>query len=292
MQNDVIISCALTGAGDTTKLSPYVPVTPEQIANEALAARKAGAAIVHIHVRDPATGGPSMALAHYAEVVKRIRDSGSDVIINLTSGAGARFTPSKEDPKRATPDSTISSPEVRVEHIVSLKPEVCSLDVATMAFGNHAFVNLPGDLTRMAKLIQEAGVKPELEVFDLGHVRLARELAESGVIKGPPLFQLCLGIPWGAPATPETMMLMRDQLPKGAMWAGFGISRMQLPMVAQAVVLGGHVRVGLEDNLYIAKGELSKGNAPLVERAVKIIESIGTNVASPAIARKLLGIAA
>ncbi|MEO7405346.1 MAG: 3-keto-5-aminohexanoate cleavage protein [Burkholderiales bacterium] len=292
MQNDVIISCALTGAGDTTKLSPYVPITPEQIANEARAARKAGAAIVHIHVRDPATGGPSMALAHYAEVVKRIRDSGSDVIINLTSGAGARFTPSKEDPKRATPDSTISSPEVRVEHIVSLKPEVCSLDVATMAFGNHAFVNLPGDLTRMAKLIQEAGVKPELEVFDLGHVRLARELAESGVIKGPPLFQLCLGVPWGAPATPETMMLMRDQLPKGAMWAGFGISRMQLPMVAQAVVLGGHVRVGLEDNLYIAKGELSKGNAPLVERAVKIIESIGANVASPAIARKLLGIAA
>lgn len=291
MQPEVIVSCALTGAGDTPRLSPHVPVTPQQIADEALAAARAGAAIAHIHVRDPATGAPSMAYAHYAEAVERIRDAGSPILINLTTGPGARFTPSAEDPRRATPDSTIANPEARVEHVVRLKPDICSLDVATMNFGAHAFVNIPSHLTRMAKLIQEAGVKPELEVFDLGHVRLARELVESGVIRGPALFQLCLGVPWGAPATPETMMLMRDQLPANANWAAFGISRAQFPMVAQAVLLGGHVRVGLEDNIYLGKGVLSPGNAPLVERAVGIIEALGARAATPARARALLGLA-
>jgi len=285
---DVIITCALTGAGDTTKLSSAVPITPEAIANEAIAARAAGASIVHIHVRDPETGAPSMRFEHYREVVERIRDAGSDVIINLTTGAGARFTPSAEDPRLATRESTITHPEARVEHVLRLKPEICSLDVATMNFGSHAFLNVPAHIERMAALVQDAGAKPELEVFDLGHVRLARHLCEQGVIRGTPLFQLCLGVPWGAPATPETMLLTRDQLPPNAVWAGFGIARNQFPMVAQAALLGGHVRVGLEDNLYLAKDRLAPGNAALVERAVAIIESIGFMVATPRSARALL----
>ncbi|MCZ7564350.1 MAG: 3-keto-5-aminohexanoate cleavage protein [Burkholderiales bacterium] len=288
MTRDVIITCALTGAGDTTKLSSAVPITPEAIANEAIAARAAGASIVHIHVRDPETGAPSMRFEHYREVVERIRDAGSDVIINLTTGAGARFTPSAEDPRQATRESTITHPEARVEHVLRLKPEICSLDVATMNFGSHAFLNVPAHIERMAALVQDAGAKPELEVFDLGHVRLARHLCEQGVIRGTPLFQLCLGVPWGAPATPETMLLMRDQLPPNAVWAGFGIARNQFPMVAQAALLGGHVRVGLEDNLYLAKDQLAPGNAALVERAVAIIGSVGLVVATPRSARALL----
>jgi len=290
MAREVIITCALTGAGDTTKQSPAVPVTPEAIAREAIAARTAGAAIVHVHVRDPATGAPSMKFEHYLEVVERIRDSGTDVIINLTTGPGARFTPSVEDPRQATRESTITHPEARVEHVLRLKPEICSLDVATMNFGSHAFVNVPAHIERMAALVQDAGVKPELEVFDLGHIRLARHLCEQGLIRGTPMFQLCLGVPWGALATPETMLLMRDQLPAGALWAGFGISRHQFPMVAQAALLGGHVRVGLEDNLYLAKDQLATGNAALVERAVAIIESLGFAVATPRGARVLLGL--
>lgn len=288
MTREVIITCALTGAGDTIALSAAVPVTPEKIASEAIAARIAGASIVHVHVRDPATGAPSMKFEHYREVVERIRDSGSDVIINLTTGAGARFTPSARDPRQATRESTITHPEARVEHVLRLKPEICSLDIATMNFGSHAFVNVPAHIERMAALIQDAGVKPELEVFDLGHVRLARHFCEQGVIRGAAMFQLCLGIPWGAPASPEAMMLMRDQLLPDAVWAGFGISRYQFPMVAQAALLGGHVRVGLEDNLYLAKDQLAPGNAALVECAVAIIESLGFAVATPRSARALL----
>lgn len=231
-----------------------------------------------------------MDLAHYREVVERIRGSGTGVLINLTTGAGARYTPSAEDPKRATAESTLSSPEARVGHILELRPDVCSLDIATMNFGEWAFVNIPGHLKRMAELIGSARVKPELEVFDFGHVRLARELIDKGFLKSPPLFQLCLGVPWGAPVTPEMMMAMKTQLPPDAVWAGFGISRMQFPMVAQAMLLGGHVRVGLEDNLYLDRGVLSPGNAPLVSRAVEIIRSLGDQPATPAQAREILGL--
>jgi uncharacterized protein (DUF849 family) len=290
MSRSVIIYCAVTGAGDTFRLNPAVPVTPMQIAAECAAAAQAGAAIVHVHVRNPETGGPSMAIEHYREVVERIRASGIDVVINLTTGPGARYTPSTDDPRRAAPESTIATPEKRVEHVLALKPEVCSLDVATMNFGEHAFVNVPRDLRRMAELIRRSGAKPELEVFDLGHVRLACELVAKGVIDSPPLFQLCLGVPWGAPATPQTMLLMRDQLPSGAIWAGFGISRSQFSMAAQAVLLGGHVRVGLEDNLYLEQGKLAPGNAALVERAVRIVEALGERAATPAEARAILGL--
>ena len=286
----VIITCAVTGGGDTAKLSPAVPVKPADIARECLAAAAAGAAIVHIHVRDPATTRQSMDVALYREVVARIRDAGTDVLINLTTGPGARFVPAADDPRMPGPGTTMATPQARVAHILELKPDVCSLDVATFNFGAHAFVNIPGHLSAMAKLIKQASVKPELEVFDLGHIRLARHLIETGDISEPPLFQLCLGIPWGATASPRSMMAMRDELPAGAMWAGFGISRQQFPMVAQAVVLGGHVRVGLEDNLYLSRGVLAPGNAPLVERAVKIIELLGSEVATPKQARQLLGL--
>lgn len=287
MSRPVIVTCALTGSGDTTGLSPHVPITPEQIANEALAARAAGAAVVHIHVRDPGTGKPSLELDLYREVVRRIRESGSDVVINLTTGVGARFTPDEADPNRnASPG--IYSPEERIKHVLDLRPDICSLDVATMNFGGHAFVNIPGHIERIARAVREIGVKPELEVFDLGHAALARHLVEQGLFTTPIWFQLCLGVPWGAPATTEAMLAMKQLLPAGALWSAFGIGSKQFPMVAQSVILGGHVRVGLEDNLYIGRRQLAPGNAPLVERAVRIVLDLGAEVATPAEARAIL----
>jgi uncharacterized protein (DUF849 family) len=293
MNEKTIITCAVTGSTmDALRANPAVPVTPQQIAEECLRARAAGATIVHIHVRDPETGAPSMELKHYEEVVKRIRDAGSDVLINLTTGAGARFSPREDNPMQATADSTMSSPEKRVEHVLKLLPDLCSLDVATMNFPTYAFVNVPSHIERMAKMVQDAGVKPEMEVFDLGHARLAANMVQRGVIKGRPLFQLCLGIPWTAPATTAGMMAMAAELPVGSNWAAFGISSQEFPMVAQAVLLGGHVRVGLEDNLYVKRGVLAKSNADLVERAVRIIDALGSSPATPAEARKMLEIGA
>ncbi len=291
MARPVIISCAVTGgSGEAPKKSQYVPITPEQIANDCIAAAKAGANITHIHVREPSTGNGSMELKYYREVVDRIRNSKVEVLINLTTGTGGMYVPSKEDPGRAGPGSNITTPEARVAHILELKPDVCSLDVATMNMTNTVFMNTPSHLEKMAMMIASAGVKPELEVFDHGHLRLAADMVKRGLIKSPPLFQMCLGIAWGAPADTETMTLMRSQLPPGAVWAAFGISRHEFPMAAQAVILGGHVRVGLEDNLYIAQGKLSAGNAPLVERAVQIIEALGERRATIAETRQLLGI--
>jgi len=290
MSRKVMISCAITGAGDSVKINPAVPVLPKDIARESIEAAKAGAAIVHIHVRDPATGGPSMDNELYAEVVDRIRQSGSNVIINLTTGPGARIVLGTEDPRAFGPGTTMSRPDTRVSHVQRLKPEVCSLDIGSFNFGAHVFVNTPGHVTEMADMIRAAGVKPELEVFDLGGIRQAKAMIEGGHVEKPYLFQLCLGIPWAAEATPETMIAMRDLLPEGAIWFSFGVSRQQFPMAALAVVLGGHVRVGLEDNLYLSRGVLAPGNAALVERAVEIIESIGSEVATPDEARGILGI--
>lgn len=288
MRQKVMITCAVTGGADTAPKYPNVPVTPEQIARAAIDACSAGAAIAHIHVRNPETGKPSGELALYREVVERIRDSGSPVIINLTTGFGGRFVPGAPDPRTPGPGTTLRSPEERVAHVVALKPEICTLDVATMAFGETAFLNLPMHLRPMAQAIREAGTKPELECFDLGHARLALRLVEEGLIDAPPLFQLCLGIAWGAPATTEAMAALAAMLPKDAIWAAFGISRMQMPMVAQTVLLGGHVRVGIEDNLYIAKGELARDNAQLVERAVQIIRLMGVEPMTPDEARAML----
>jgi uncharacterized protein (DUF849 family) len=291
MLEKVIITCAVTGSTmDALRINPAVPVTPKQIADEVIAAHGAGAAVAHIHVRDPETGKPSMEFRLYEEVVKRIRDSGCDVLINLTTGPGARFAPSKDNPMVANADSTMASPQARVEHVVRLQPDLCSLDVATMTFPSYAFVNVPQDVIRMAELVQEAGVKPELEVFDLGHVRLAAHLCQTGVIKGRPLFQFCMGVPWSAPATVSALMAMLDILPPDSQWAAFGISAQEFPFVAQAAMLGGNVRVGLEDNLYLSRGRLADGNACLVERAVNIIENLGSSVATAAEARQLLGL--
>tara|TARA_R110002020_G_scaffold47580_1_gene135272 strand:+ start:1627 stop:2541 length:915 start_codon:yes stop_codon:yes gene_type:complete len=287
MARKVIISCALTGGAQLAKNSQYVPITPAQIADEAIAARRAGAAIAHIHVRDPQTGAPSMAFALYKEVVDRIRDSGSDVIINLTTGPGARFAQLPDASSAATLPQTAA---FRTSHIAALRPDICSLDVATMNFGEGSIVNQPATVRAMARTIRENGVKPELEVFELGHLRLANALLAEGVLPELPFFQLCLGIQWGAGADVETMLLMRNMLPKNAIWSAFGIGRSEMPVVAQSVLLGGHVRVGLEDNLYLRAGELAKGNAPLVERAVAIVESLGEEVASPEDARTLLAL--
>jgi uncharacterized protein (DUF849 family) len=291
MARPVIITCAVTGGADTVGKHPAIPVTPEEIATASIEAAKAGAAIAHIHVRDPKTGQGSMEFDLYREVVERIRDSGTDVIINLTTGAGARYIPSDNDPAVGGPGTTMATPDNRVVHIQKLKPEICSLDIATMNFGDWVFMNTPAHLTKMAKAIREAGVKPELEVFDTGQVRLARKLIADGALDGAaPLFQLCLGIPWGAPASTESMMFMKSLLPENAIWAGFGISSMEMPMVAQACLMGGHCRVGLEDNLYISRGKFAPSNAALVEQAVSIIRSLGEEPATPAQARELLGV--
>ena len=293
MSRKIIITCAVTGAGDTTKKSRAVPVTPEEIAASSIAAAKAGAAAVHIHVRDPKTGEPSMAVELYRETVGRIREFGVDVIINLTTGAGARFVPDSESLSVLGPGTTLSSPEVRVQHIEELLPDICSLDMGSMNFGQHVFVNSPPGLVRMARAIKAAGVKPELEVFEAGHILYTKHLLQAGEIEAEaPLFQIVLGVPWGAPATPEAMIFMRDLLPKGALWAAFGTSASEFAMAAQAVILGGHVRVGLEDNLYLARGKLAPSNAALVERAVQIIEALGESVASPAEAREILALSA
>jgi uncharacterized protein (DUF849 family) len=289
MSQRVIVTCALTGsAPDTFKRNPAVPVTPEAIASSAIDAARAGAAIVHIHVRNPETGAPSRELAHYREVVERIRASDIDVIINLTTGPGARFVPGDEDPFKVGPGTTLAGPEDRISHILELKPEICSLDIATMNMGDAVFMNTPPHLRVMADAIRKAGVKPELEVFDLGHIRLARVLIDEGLIEAPPLFQVCTGVPWGMPAEPRSLMHATDLLPEGAVWAAFGISRNQFPIAAQTVLLGGHVRVGLEDNLWLERGVLAPSNAALVEKAVSIIRILGAEPATPVEARSVL----
>jgi uncharacterized protein (DUF849 family) len=285
-----MISCAVTGSADTPGRNPAVPVTPEQIAHSAIDAAKAGAAIVHIHVRDPKSTRPSMDGAHYREVVERIRASGTDVLINLTTGPGARYVPSADDPAKPGPGTTFKLPAERVRHVVELRPDICSLDMGSMNMGDRVFINTPDHLQAMATAIRDAGVLPELEVFEAGHLLLAKRLIETGHVRRPALFQICLGIAWAQPATPEAMLYMRNLLPADCTWFAFGISLHQFPMVAQAVLLGGHPRVGLEDNIYLEKGVLAPSNGALVEKAVKIVEVLGEQVASADDARQMLGL--
>ena len=289
MNTEVIVSCAITGAGDTADKHPDLPVTPEQIANSAIAAAKAGAAIAHCHVRDPATKQGSRDTALYSEVVDRIRDSGTDVIINLTAGMGGDLMIDEDNPSVPGPGSDLISAEERLVHVEELLPEMCTLDCGSLNFGESVYVSTPDTLRFMAKRVRELGVKPELEVFDMGHLRFANQMVDEGLFDDPPLYQICLGIPWGAPATTDAMKAMRDMLPAGAQWAGFGISRMEMPMVAQAVLLGGHVRVGLEDNLYLERGVLAS-NDQLVSKAINIIELMGARAVTPAEAREKLNL--
>ena len=255
MQRKVIISCAVTGSADTPGRNPAVPVTPEQIAQSSIDAAKAGAAIVHIHVRNPQTTKPSMDPAHYREVVERIRCKRHRCADQSHHRPGARFHHDPHDASKPGPDSTLKSPEDRVRHVLELKPDICSLDMGSLNMGDRVFINTPSHLQQMALAIKDAGVTPELEVFETGHLLLAKRFLENGYVKGPGMFQICLGISWGQPATPEAMTYMRNLLPPDATWFAFGISLHQFPMVAQAVLLGGHPRVGLEDNIYLDKGQ-------------------------------------
>jgi uncharacterized protein (DUF849 family) len=272
--------------------SPKVPVTPEQIANSALEAASAGATVVHCHVRNPETGKGSRRVDLYREVMERIRARNTDVIINLTAGMGGDVVIGDgEKPLDFADGTDCVGPLERLLHIEALRPEICTLDCGTLNFGDgqSIMVQTPTQLRQQAALINSYGVKPEMEIFDSGNLWFANQLVKEGLIEGPPLYQLCLGIPWGAPYNTETMAYQKSQLPEGAVWASFGIGRYQMPAVAQAVLLGGHVRVGLEDNLYLEKGVFAT-NGSLVEKAVRLIEILGTKIATPDEGRAILGL--
>ncbi|GAA0430344.1 3-keto-5-aminohexanoate cleavage protein [Lentibacillus halophilus] len=289
MSKKVMLSCALTGAGETTSKNPDVPVTPKEIADSAIKAAKAGATIAHIHVRDPETGQLSHDVNLFRETVERIRESETDVIINITSGGGGDWIPSDADPTRGGEGTDIQTPEERHEPVGELLPEMCTLDCGSTNIGDMMYVGPTDWLRRQAKLIQESGVKPELECFDTGHVRFANQLIKEGLIDEDPLYQFCLGIPWGAAADAETLAYMKSRIPENGRWASFGIGRMQMPMVAESVLQGGNIRVGLEDNLYLKKGQLAT-NEQLVDKAAGIVETLGSDLMTPAEAREELNL--
>jgi uncharacterized protein (DUF849 family) len=292
MNTEVIVTCAVTGAGDTVGKHPAIPCTPQQIAAAAIEAAKAGAAVAHCHVRE-ADGKPSRRVELYKEVVERIRDSDTDVVINLTAGMGGDLVVRDEKPTEPGPGSDLVGAIERLAHVEALLPEICTLDCGTLNFGdgNLIYVSTPEMLRKGAKRIQELGVKPELECFDTGHVWFANTLYKEGLLTGKPLYQLCLGIPYGAPATTESMVAMKAQLPAEAIWAGFGIGRSQMAMVAQAMILGGNVRVGLEDNIWLDRG-VHASNGTLVDRACEIIVRLGGRPLTPAEARVKMGLKA
>ncbi|MFD5651827.1 3-keto-5-aminohexanoate cleavage protein [Streptomyces sp. NPDC001599] len=291
MTENVIITCALTGAGDTVRKSPHVPVTPEQIARNAVEAAAAGAAVVHIHVRDPETGDPSRDPKLYREVVERVKETGTDVVINLTAGMGGDLVIDPDDPLTHLPGTDLVGGLERLPHVEDLLPDICTLDCGSLNFGDgsNLYVSTPDMLRAGARRIQELGVRPELEIFDTGQLWFAKQLLAEGLLDDPTVFQLCMGIPWGAPADPGVLQSMVNMLPDGARWASFALGRMQMPWVAQSILLGGHVRVGLEDNLYLGRGNKAT-NAQLVERAVTLTESMGARVATPDEARATLGL--
>jgi uncharacterized protein (DUF849 family) len=292
VNRDVFITCAVTGAGDTTGASDRVPVSPREIAEAAVEAARAGAAVAHIHVRDPGTGRGSREPALYREVVERVRSADVDVVLNLTAGMGGDLVLGGHDaPLPVDPDGTdMIGAHDRLAHVEELRPEICTLDCGTMNFaagGEYVMVNTPGMLRAMAGRIRELGVRPELEVFDTGHLVMVNELVREGLIDDPPLIQLCMGIPYGAPDDPTTLLALVARLPPGAAFSAFSIGRMQLPYVALAALTGGNVRVGLEDNLYLSRG-VKATNAQLVERAVTILEAMNVKVLGPSEVRDRL----
>lgn len=291
MAKKTILTCAVTGNLMTPEISPHLPVTPKEIAEQALDAAKAGASIVHLHVRDPETAKGSMDLNLYRELVERIREKNEDIILNLTTGEGGRFVPSDEDPKIAAPGSTLCAPEKRIAHVQELRPEICTLDFNTMWSGQASVINAPRNLEIMAEGIYGAGVKPEIEIFDSGDLHMVKDFVARGIIKTPLMVQMVLGVRFGAVANPETMAFLVSQLPEGTEWAAFGIGRLAFPMLAQAYLLGGHVRIGMEDTAYIRKGEHCTSNVQLVEKALGIVDSLGGSIASPTEARIILGLA-
>jgi uncharacterized protein (DUF849 family) len=298
MNQDVIVTCAVTGDDTKVTKSPHCAVTPEQIANSAVEAARAGAAIVHIHVRDPDTGAFSMETRHYREVVKRIRESGVDVIVNLTCGMGGYICVGEHGLEDTpAPGTDFVSQERRMQHVIDLcheglyRPDIATLDCGSLNFGdgNRAYISTPDYLRRGAAILRDLGVKAELEVFDTGNLWFVRKMVSEGLIPAPALIQLCAGIPYGVPADVGHLLAMVNTLPPDSVWTSFAISRMQMPWVAQSVLLGGNVRVGLEDNLYLSRGVYAS-NAQLVERARTIIEAMGARVMTPAAARERLGL--
>lgn len=287
MKDKVLLTAAVTGAGETTEKNPNVPVTPKEIADSAIDSAKAGATIAHVHARDPQTGGISHNMEHYREIVDRIRESDTDVIINITAGGGGDFIPNLATPAAGGDGTDIQTPEERHQPVGELLPEMCTLDCGSTNFGNMIYMSPTDWLRDQAKLIQESGVKPELECFDTGHLRFAKQLIHEGLIDGDPMFQFCLGIPWGAEADAETIMYMKNRLPVNGHWSAFGIGRMQMPIAAQSALLGGNVRVGLEDNLYLSKGVVAR-NDQLVDKAVTMLSGNGLEPMSPKEAREYL----
>lgn len=289
-RDKVFITCAVTGNLTTPEQTPHLPITPAQIVEACLGAADAGAAIVHIHVRDPATGRPSMAIEHYREVVEALRAKSPDLILNLTTGPGGRFVPSADDPKVAAPGTTLMAPEKRVEHIPLLRPDICTLDLNTMNSGPEVVINTPANVRRMAKVMREAGVRPELELFDSGDIALLHALLADGTLDGPLLCNCVMGVRFGFQPSPETVLYARNLLPPGAELTAFGIGRHMFTAAAQSYLAGGHVRVGMEDSVYLAKGVLAPDNASMVEKARRIIEDLGGQIASARETRDLLAL--
>jgi uncharacterized protein (DUF849 family) len=290
MATPTILTCAITGNQTSRAQHPGLPVTPAEIASAAIDAAKAGAAVVHLHARDPQTQRGSMDPALFQEIVARIRESGTDVILNLSTGEGGRFIPSEDEPSRAAAGSTLTHPEKRVAHVEALRPEICTLDFNTMFSGSAVVINTPRNLEIMAKRIYAAGVLPEIEIFDTGDLQLALNFIERGILRTPVVVQLVLGVRYGAVADPQTLLYYAARLPRDCVWAAFGIGRMAFPMLAQSFLLGGHVRVGLEDNVYVRRGVLARDNAELVEKGVDIVEKLGGSIATVAEARGILGL--
>ena len=286
MSQPTILTCAVTGNLTRPDQTPHLPISPAQIADACLEAAEAGAAAAHIHVRDPATGQPSMALEHYAAVVEKLRKHRPDLIINLTTGPGGRYVPDEHNPRVAGPGTTLLPPEERVRHIVELQPDICSLDLNTMNSGDQVVMNTPANVTRMAKAIRSAGTVPELECFDSGDLVLAQQLMDQGVLTAPGIFTFVLGVRYSMPFGPEPMALMRGLIPPGANWSAFGIGRHAFAAVAQSFLMGGHVRIGLEDTIYIGKGQLAANNAQLVLKARRVVEDLGGELATPTQARE------
>ena len=291
MNYEVFITAAVTGSGDTVGKSDKVPVTPREIAEAAIESAKAGAAIAHCHVRDPETGAPARKVEYYREVVERIREADTDVVINLTAGMGGDLTlgPVEQPLPPLAEGTDMASATERMEHVATLLPEICTLDCGTLNFGHGDYVmtNTPSMLRAMAQQMTDLGVRPEIEAFDTGHLWFAKQLVEEGIIEDPVIVQLCMGIPWGAPNDMNTYMAMVNNVPDSWVWSAFSIGRMQMPYVAAAALAGGNIRVGLEDNLYLDRGVFAT-NAQLVERAADIATNMGAKIIGPDAVRERL----
>jgi uncharacterized protein (DUF849 family) len=289
-RNKIFITCAVTGNLTTPDQTPHLPITPEEIADACLGAAEAGAAIAHIHVRDPASGKPSMELGYHRDVVERIRARNTQLILNITTGPGGRFVPSADEPRIAAPGTTLMVPEKRVEHIAVLRPEICTIDLNTMNSGKEVVINTPDNARRMAKVMKDAGVRPEVELFDSGDIALMNDMLNDGTLDGPVLCSLVMGVRYGFQPSPETVIYARNLLPQDAQFTAVGIGKWSFPSVAQSYLAGGHVRVGLEDAVYLSRGQLAPSNAAMVEKARRMVEDLGAQIATPREAREIIGL--